>query len=97
MPRLVRVGIHAQPPFTIDTITYKVAVYAPAELAVTLPLFHLYPCACSLRASHWLVNTEYIGVECFFPLGWSKHCNFVCDGNFSERGWVCTPTLTSLG
>jgi hypothetical protein len=31
------------PPFTQFTITYKVAVYAPAERADTLPLFHLYP------------------------------------------------------
>ncbi len=28
--------------FTLVTITYKVAVYAPAERADTLPLFHLY-------------------------------------------------------
>jgi hypothetical protein len=31
------------PPFTLVTITYKVAVYAPAERADTLPLFHIYP------------------------------------------------------
>jgi hypothetical protein len=31
------------PPFTLVTITYKVAVYALAERADTLPLFHLYP------------------------------------------------------
>jgi hypothetical protein len=30
-------------PFQPITITYKVAVYAPAERADTLPLFHLYP------------------------------------------------------
>jgi hypothetical protein len=29
-------------PFTLITITYKVAVYAPAERADTLTLFHLY-------------------------------------------------------
>ncbi len=29
-------------PFTIVTITYKVAVYAPAEWADALTLFHLY-------------------------------------------------------
>jgi hypothetical protein len=29
-------------PFTVVTITYKVAVYAPAEWADTLTLFHLY-------------------------------------------------------
>ncbi len=36
-------GVHAHPPFHPITITYKVAVYAPAERADTLPLFHLYP------------------------------------------------------
>jgi hypothetical protein len=30
-------------PFQPITITYKVAVYDPAERADTLPLFHLYP------------------------------------------------------
>jgi hypothetical protein len=29
-------------PLTIATITYKVAVYAPAEWAETLTIFHLY-------------------------------------------------------
>ncbi len=37
-------GVHAPPPFTLPTITSKVAVYAPAECkADTLPLFLLYP------------------------------------------------------
>ncbi len=31
------------PPFTLSTITYKVVVYAPAEMADTLHLFLLYP------------------------------------------------------
>jgi hypothetical protein len=31
------------PPFTLVTITYTVAVYAPAERADTLPVFHLCP------------------------------------------------------
>ncbi len=35
-------GVHAHPPFIIVTIRYKVAVYAPAEWADTLTLFHLY-------------------------------------------------------
>jgi hypothetical protein len=35
---------YARPiPFTLFTITYKVAVYAPAERADALPVFHLYP------------------------------------------------------
>ncbi len=32
------------PPFILFTISYKVAVYAPAERADTPALFHLYPC-----------------------------------------------------
>jgi hypothetical protein len=39
---LVRVGGARPPPFTTITITSKVAVYAPAEWADTLTLFHLY-------------------------------------------------------
>jgi hypothetical protein len=39
---LVRVGDARPPPFTTFTITSKVAVYAPAEWADTLTLFHLY-------------------------------------------------------
>ncbi len=35
--------MHTHPPFTLKgTVTYKDAVYAPAEMADTLPLFHLY-------------------------------------------------------
>jgi|LakMenE18May11ns_1017448.scaffolds.fasta_scaffold8899089_1 hypothetical protein len=36
-------GWRAPTPFTISTMTYKVAVKAPAERADKLPLFHLYP------------------------------------------------------
>ncbi len=31
------------PPYTLVTITYKVAVYAPAERADALPVSHIYP------------------------------------------------------
>jgi hypothetical protein len=37
-------GSARPPPFTIVTITYKVAVYAATEWADTLTLFHLYQC-----------------------------------------------------
>jgi hypothetical protein len=37
------VGDASPPPFTICTIKYKVAMYAPAERADILPLFLLYP------------------------------------------------------
>ncbi len=39
--RLVRVGVARPPPFITFTITSKVAVYAPAEWADTLTLFHI--------------------------------------------------------
>jgi hypothetical protein len=38
----MRVGGARPPPFTTFTLTSKVAVYAPAEWADTLTLFHLY-------------------------------------------------------
>jgi hypothetical protein len=38
---MVRVGGARPPPFITFTITSKVAVYAPAEWADTLTLFHL--------------------------------------------------------
>jgi hypothetical protein len=46
------------PPFTISTITYKVAVYAPVERAGTLPVFHLYP-TCTLCFKHRRLNIYY--------------------------------------
>jgi hypothetical protein len=39
----VRVRGSTPTPLSTSTITYKVAVYAPAERAETLPLFLLYP------------------------------------------------------
>ncbi len=39
-------------PFTTVTITYKVAVYAPAEWADTLTLFHLYQYMYSVGLKH---------------------------------------------
>ncbi len=36
-------GCTRPPPLITFTLTSKVAVYAPAEWADTLPLFHLYP------------------------------------------------------
>jgi hypothetical protein len=42
-PSLVRVGGASPPPFTIYTIKYKVAMYAPAERADILPLISTPP------------------------------------------------------
>ncbi len=41
-PSLVRVGGARPPPFTLFTITYKIAVYAPAEWACTYSLHSPY-------------------------------------------------------
>ncbi len=49
---LVRVGGVRPPPSTIVTITYKVAVYAPAEWADALTLFHLYQYMYSVGSLH---------------------------------------------
>ncbi len=47
------------PPLTLSliVITYKVVVYAPAERADTLPLFHLYPIMYSALSP----NSKYRG------------------------------------
>ncbi len=52
MPWLVRVGGARPPPFITLTITSKVAVYAPAEWADTLTLFHLLENMYSERGSN---------------------------------------------
>ncbi len=44
-------GVHAHPFHSIPSrigVNCKVAVYAPAERAVTFTLFHLYPYVCTL-------------------------------------------------
>ncbi len=55
-------GAHCRPtPFLPFTITYKVAVYAPAERTDTLSLFHLYP-ICTLWYSE--KNPFQISISC---------------------------------
>ncbi len=65
-PSLVRGGrgVHAQPPFILSTITYKVVVYAPAKRADTLPLFLLYPYMYSvlLKIPQWQTGIRGVGV-----------------------------------
>ena len=56
---LVRVGGARPTPFTTITITSKVAVYAPAEWADTLTLFHLYQYMNSVVLAHTLCCTLY--------------------------------------
>jgi hypothetical protein len=37
------------------------------------------------------LQSTYIGRDeiAICPHNWSVHCNFVCDGKCSERGWAC--------
>jgi hypothetical protein len=55
------------PPFTKLTITYKVAVYAPAEWADALTLFHLYQYILETREGDMeytgCSNTEHRGLK----------------------------------
>jgi hypothetical protein len=69
---LVRVGGARPPPFTLCTITYKVAVYAPAERADTHPLFHVYPYVLLWVLGYCLVALFYPrGVRgAYFPCPW---------------------------
>ncbi len=55
------------PPFTIFTITYKVTVYAPAERADTLPLFHLYPYDLCVSIIAAFIVALYYFVDGYFP------------------------------
>jgi len=55
----VRVGGARPPPLITFTLTSKVAVYAPAEWADTLTLFHLYQYMNSVVLAHTLCCTLY--------------------------------------
>jgi hypothetical protein len=52
-------------------------------------LFHLSRCCWCSHRVHKLVDMKQ--GDCICPLSWSVHFNFVRDGNYSERGWACTP------
>jgi hypothetical protein len=55
----VRVGGARPPPLITFTLTSKVAVYAPAEWADTLTLFHLYQYMYSVRLTLYSVHCTY--------------------------------------
>jgi hypothetical protein len=72
---MMRVGGARPSPFTLFTITYKVAVYAPAERADILPLFLLYPYMYSVvhsevRQTDTLLKPDE--AEHYATLAWSK-------------------------
>ncbi len=52
------------PPFTISTITYQVLMYAPAEMADTLPLFLLYPYMYSVACTVQNHSFSYLQPAC---------------------------------
>ncbi len=59
-------GCARPPPFTLLTITYKVAVYASAEWADTLTLFHLFQYMYSVGTptkSSWDSNVIHIAMR----------------------------------
>jgi hypothetical protein len=70
------VGMHSQPlsAYYQDTFTYKVAVYAPAEMADTLPVFHLYPiCTHGFRPS-WDGAFRFITSQASSPMQPGRRC-----------------------
>jgi hypothetical protein len=58
---MVTVRVNAHPPFTLFTITYKVAVHAPAERADTLNLFHLYDLSSQLELTTTITTLYVMG------------------------------------
>jgi len=72
-PGRVRVGGERAPHFTIFTITYKVAVYAPAERAHTLNLQYFISTAiCTLWFYHWAILLVQGGEEKLDRTGWEE-------------------------
>jgi hypothetical protein len=66
-------GLDAHPLilYTVITITYEVAVYAPAERAETLPLFLIYPYfLCDMLYVIWIVwKVVNLGIFFLFNIG----------------------------
>jgi hypothetical protein len=89
-----RVGCARPPLFTSFTITYKVAVYAPAEWAETLSLFHL----CQYMYSVVMPRTPQR--NCAFMNSASVQRRYDMNGRShrvhiftrDETGLVCLPT-----
>ena len=75
----MRVGGARPPPFITFTLTSKVAVYAPAEWADTLTLFHLYQYMYSVGPALVFDSTT---VDLFGPI------NFVNPNNERKTGKV---------
>jgi hypothetical protein len=78
-----------QPPFSIFTIMYKVAVYGPAERADTLPLFHLYP-LCTLWFHLALSYSKSVTKCTKFLVNSNKLMNLSQKLHYSDK--LCIPT-----
>jgi hypothetical protein len=60
------VGGARPPPFTLFSITYKLAVYAPAERADTLPLFFISTHICTLWSYvRFILKCKYCKIELY--------------------------------
>jgi hypothetical protein len=83
-------------PFTLFTITYKVAVHAPAERADTLNLFHLYDLSSQLELTPQLSQlcTLWGGGEGLHPSpspGWANFSIMMeCTPESGNCHSVCT-------
>ncbi len=90
---LVRVGGARPPSFTTITITSKVAVYAPAEWADTLTLFHLYQYMYSV-VPNTFKNSPSVqdNIQCS---GWPCALqSFFWSAQGSSATWLCVdPTI----
>ncbi len=67
LPRLVSWGVYAHSLSNIFTITNKVVVYAPAEMADSLPLFLLYPFMYSVGEVWRMTDGPWIFIYYKFP------------------------------
>jgi hypothetical protein len=91
-PALAREGVHYTAPsshFTLSTITSKVAAYALAERANTLPLFFLNPFVNSVEVTVNLKTTEYTELQ---PLLSGVHSVMRVKLALAGKGGGCTPT-----
>jgi hypothetical protein len=80
----MRVGGCTPTPFQPITITYKVAMHAPAQRSDTLSVFHLYP-ICTLCSPLWVstataetsgLGLGFVYIISLFTFESSMHCSF---------------------
>ncbi len=96
--------MHAPPPFTRVTITYKAAVYAPAEGADTIPLFSplLLHVLCGKVFSTGIRTDDRITIEVVKTFGQQHvwlfvHCGSVWQGIWLVHGQKKRSFVPNLG